>query len=65
MDDYTVDISTDVHDAQLMQDESVEDTMLRLWLKHLWPVVREDSLNKDKEKSSDNIKKGTSLQKRN
>ena len=45
MEDYTIDISTDVHDAQLMQDESVEDTMLRLWLKHLWPVVRERILS--------------------
>ena len=59
MDDYTIDISTDVHDAQLMQDESGEDTMLRLGLKHLWPDVRE------RKKSSDNIQKGSNLQKRN
>ncbi|XP_078333019.1 uncharacterized protein LOC111100619 isoform X2 [Crassostrea virginica] len=70
MDDYTFDISTDVHGAQLMQDESIEDTMLRLGLKHfrcylLARCQREDSLINDKEKSSDNVQKGSSSQKPN
>ena len=69
MNDYTFDIS-DVHGAQLVQDESVEDTMLRLGFKHfrcylLARCKREDSLINDKEKSSGSVQKGTSSQKRN
>ena len=69
MNDYTFDIS-DVHGAQLVQDESVEDTMLSLGFKHfrcylLARCKREDSLINDKKKSSGSVQKGTSSQKRN